>query len=73
MTTSELITAALEEYNLTLRAYGRLETGSQIDGILQYMSDYYDATAEQVKEIEKTLMHEHENNYYKWRAKHVHR
>ena len=63
MTTRELIAAALEEYHMTLRAYGHIETGQLLDGIVQYMQEYYDATPEQLQAINKAITTEHINSY----------
>ena len=63
MNTSELIDTALQEYRDTLRAYGHMETGGRINGILQYMQEYHDATPEQLQAINKAITTEHENSY----------
>lgn len=63
MNTGELIAAALEEYRDTLRAYGHMETGQRLHGILQYMREYHDATPEQLQVINKAITTEHENSY----------
>lgn len=63
MNTSELITAALQEYRDTLRAYGHMETGLRLNGILQFMREYHDATPEQLQAINKAITAEHVNSY----------